>query len=246
LRGGSRISVENSWIGGLMSEIETLRAAFRESVTDAGGHPDEDQWERLACDEMAFKERESILDHIVECPQCAEIYRAVQIMRTEASAFDEAAPAPAVDFERATVKRFPFRVLGVLAMAATVMLAVVLPMQFGREPALNNDTMVVRSADGEVAATPVSPVGTVVWSSGEDVLLEWKVAETPVSVFVEILDVDGELVWTSPEVESTVETWPGEEIPGHGRYYWRVIIGDRSAEVTDSELVAFDLSANHP
>lgn len=230
-----------------MSEIETLRAAFRESViSDDDGHLSEDQWERLACDELAIDERESAFDHIVECPVCTDTYRVIQIMRSEASAFDEAAPEPEVVHSATTVRRFSLRALGLLAMAATVALAVVLPMRSAREPIIRDDSILVRSVGGEVAAIPVSPVGTVVWSSGEDILMEWTAAEKPVQAFVEILDADGELVWTSAEVESTEVTWPGEKIAGHGRYYWRVIIGDQSAEVADSELAAFDLSANHP
>lgn len=230
-----------------MSENETLRSAFRESVIGGEGcHLSEDQWERLACDEMALDERETVLDHIVECPVCTDTYRAVKIIRSEAPAFDAAVPAPMVDQPDATVRRFPFRALGLLAMAATVVLAVVLPTHFLREPVNDSATMVVRSAGDEATVVPVSPLGTVVWSRGDDILMEWTVVEDPVPAIVEILDVDGELVWTSPEVESTEETWPGEEIPGPGRFYWRVITRDRSADATDSELVSFDLSASHP
>ncbi len=230
-----------------MSEIETLRSAFRDSVIGGDdGHLCEDQWERLACDEMALDERESVFDHIVECPLCSDTYRAVQIVRSESPAFDDAAPAPKDGRGDATVRRFPLRALGLLALAATVVLAVVLPMRSARGPMIHDDAIVVRSAGSEIAATPVFPLGTVAWSRGEDILLEWTVAETPVSATVEILDADGELVWTGPELQSTEVTWPGEEIPGHGRYYWRVVIGDRAAEVADSELVSFDLSANRP
>ncbi len=230
-----------------MSEIETLRTAFWESVI--GGEDDhlsEDQWERLACDEMAPDERESVFDHIVECPLCSDTYRAVEILRTEATAFDEAAPEPVIVHRNATVRRFPFRTLGLLAMAATVVLAVVLPMHFLREPVIDGATMVVRSVGDEAAVVPVSPVGTVVWSRGDDILMEWTVVEGPVPAFVEILDADGELIWTGPEVGSTEVKWPGGEIPGPGRFYWRVITRNRQADVSDSELVSFDLSANRP
>jgi hypothetical protein len=230
-----------------MSEIETLRAAFRESVTgDDDSHLSDDQWERLACDEMAHDERQNVLDHIVECPLCSDTYRAIRIVRLESPAFDDAVPAPMVGHRDATVRRFPLRTLGLLALAATVMLAVALPMHLLRKQAIDDATMVVRSAGDEVALVPVSPMGTVVWSRGEDILVEWTLAEAPVSAFVEILDADGELVWTGPEVQSTEVVWPGEDIPGHGRYYWRVIIGDHATEVVDSELVSFDLSASHP
>jgi hypothetical protein len=230
-----------------MSEIETLSAAFRESVIGSeDGHLGEDQWERLACDEMAPDERESVLDHIVDCPSCSDTYRAIRIIRSEALEFDTAVPAPMGDHGDATVRRFPFRTLGLLAMAATVVLAVVLPMHFLREPVIDGATMVVRSVGDEAAVVPVSPVGTVVWSRGDDILMEWTVVEGPVPAFVEILDADGELIWTGPEVGSTEVKWHGGEIPGPGRFYWRVITRNRQTDVSDSELMSFDLSANRP
>jgi hypothetical protein len=230
-----------------MSEIETLSAAVRESVIGGeDGHLGEDQWERLACDEMAPDERESVLDHIVDCPLCSDTYRAIRIIRSEAFEFDTAVPAPTVDHGDATVRRFPFRTLGLLAMAATVVLAVVLPMHFLREPVIDGATMVVRSVGDEAAVVPVSPVGTVVWSRGDDILMEWTVVEGPVPAFVEILDADGELIWTGPEVRSTEVKWPDGEIPGPGRFYWRVITRNRQTDVSDSVLVSFDLSANRP
>ena len=161
-------------------------------------------------------------------------------MRTGATDFDESAPASKVVREDVTVRRFPWRGLGVLAMAATVVLAVVLPMRWAHEPVIDEGGVVVRSVE-ETAVKPVSPLGKVKWRPGEEVHLQWTAGESSVSVLVEILDADGELIWTSPETTETDVLWSAEEIPGHGSYYWQVVVRDRSADVVESELVSFDL-----
>lgn len=227
-----------------MAELETLRAAFRGSlVGDLDGHLTDDQWEALACDELDDDERRAAVDHILECPLCSETYRAIEILRSEAPRFDAAAPAPMVRPGDVSVRKFPYRALGLLAVAATVLLAVVLPVRFDREPVIDDGAMVVRSAGDDAGVTPVAPVGAVAWSMSEDVLFQWTATATEpsVSAFVEILDIDGELIWTGPEVESNEVVWPGQEIPGPGRYYWRVVISDASGQVADSELASFDL-----
>lgn len=231
-----------------MPEIDILRAAFRESLTGVtDGHLNEDEWERIACDEMVASERERALEHILECPRCSEIYRAVFTLRAHAATFDQAAPAPSEARPVHTAgRRIRWYSLGVLAVAATAVLAIVLPIRRSHEPIANDDVMVVRAAGDEQAAVPISPVGTVAWSTGDDVRLEWKLIEPPVSAYVEILDSEGEPIWTGPEVESTEVTWPGRDVPRPGRYYWRVIVRDTSSGVTDSELVSFELSASHP
>lgn len=225
-----------------MAELETLRAAFRESlVGDDDGHLTEDQWEALACDELDDGERRVAVDHILECPLCSETYRAIEILRSEAPRFDAAAPAPMVRPGDATVRKFPYRALGLLALAATLLLAVVIPVRFDREPVVDDGAVVVRSAGDDAGVTPVAPVGAVAWSTGEDVRFQWTAAEPSVSAFVEILDVDGELIWTGPEVESCEVVWPGQEIPGPGRYYWRVVMSHALGQAADSELASFDL-----
>jgi len=225
-----------------MADLDALRAAYRDSWSgDETDHLTEDQWQGLACDELGDEERQGAIDHILECPLCSDTYRALQILRTEAADFDESAPAPKVALEDATVRRFPWRGLGVLAMAATAVLAVVLPMRWAHEPVIDEGGVAVRSVEEETVVEPVSPLGKVAWRPGEGVLLQWTAGESSVSVLVEILDADGELIWTGPETTATEVRWPAEEIPGHGSYYWQVLIRDRSADVVDSELVSFDL-----
>ena len=232
-----------------MAEIDALRAAYRQSLTvDDADHLSENQWERLACDELPARERQGALDHILECPLCSDTYRTIQVLRSEAAEFDEAVPAtPGAVLESADVRRFPWRGLGLLAMAATVVLVVVLPTRLTHEPVVDDESVVLRSTGDDDSVSPISPLGEVRWKSGEDVVMKWTAGGTTPSVFVEILDGDGELVWTGPETASTTEIWPGEEVPGPGRYYWRILVRDRHAREVDSELVSFDLvSASRP
>jgi hypothetical protein len=219
-----------------MPEPDVLRAAYQEALRgDDAEHLAEEQWERLACDEMEPGERDEALDHILACSLCSDTYRAIQVVRAEAAAFDETAPAAAS--VEGTVRRFPWRGVGLLAMAATVLLAVVLPLRRSQEPGDEGAGVVVRSAGEGSAAAPVAPVGKLAWVSGEDVLLQWTTDEPELTVTVEILDADGELVWTSPEATANEVRWPAAEIPGPGRYYWRVLTFDE----TGSEAAAFDL-----
>jgi hypothetical protein len=224
-----------------MADLDALRAAYRDSLSgDDATHLAEEQWERLACDEMEPGEKHGVLDHILGCALCSDTYRAIQVVRAEAASFDRNAPEPTP--VEGTVRRFPWRGVGFLALAATVLLAVVLPLRRGHEPVQEGTGVVVRSA-GEEAATPVAPVGKRAWAPGEDVLLQWTTPEPELAAAVEILDADGELLWTSPEVTSNEVAWPAAEIPGPGRFYWRVLTHDG----TDSEAAAFDLvSANPP
>ena len=225
-----------------MSELDVLRAGYRDSPSgDQAAHLVEEQWERLACDEMEPGEKEEVLDHMLGCSLCSDTYRAIQVVRTEAASFDEDAPVPTS--VNGAIRRFPWRGVGVLAMAAAVLLAVVLPLRRGHEPVDEGAGMVVRSAGEDSSATPIAPIGKLVWAPGKDVLLEWTAPEPELATTVEILDADGELVWTSPEVTSNEVAWPAAEIPGPGRFYWRVL----TPYGTDSEAAAFDLvSANPP
>ena len=231
-----------------MADLDALRSAYRESRPDDHvGHLSARRWERLFCDELEIDERQAALGHILECPLCSDTYRAVQILRSEAADFDDAAPAPSeVTAEKAVVRRFRWRGLGVLAMAATVVLAVVLPLRRAHEPGQADVALVVRSAGAEKPVTPVSPLGTVGWRSEDDLMMRWTMVESS-SVLVEILDVDGELIWTGPETKATEGPWPAAEIPGPGRYFWQVLVRDRNSAAVDSELVSFDLvSASRP
>lgn len=227
-----------------MADLDALRAAYRgsQSGNDAG-HLSEDRWERLACDELGAIEQQEAFDHILECTSCSDTYRALQILRSEAAEFDAAAPPASV---LPADRRVPWRGLGLLAIAATVVLAVVLPLRRSSEPVVDDGSQAVRGTH-EVNVSPISPMGAFEWRSGDDVQMKWAASASAPPSVVEILDSDGELIWTGPETSSSEVKWPATEIPGPGRFYWRVLVGGPTSADHSSDLVAFDLvNANPP
>ncbi|MEE4273068.1 MAG: hypothetical protein V2I67_15450 [Thermoanaerobaculales bacterium] len=231
-----------------MVDLERLREAYRTAArSDEDGHPSSADWERLACGELEGEPRRRLLDHVMGCPMCADIYRALDIVRSEAPVFDEGAPRPEKAQTRPARSRWAsWRGMGVLAIAATAVLVVVLPLQRGGDSEVEPG-IVVRSGNEAGTLRPVAPVGEVRWRPGDDVVLEWA-ADAPNGPYVvEILDGGGEPVWTGPDTEDTETVWPGDAVPGPGQYYWRVLAGGASSDRDDSPLEAFELvSANPP
>lgn len=227
-----------------MTDLDALRSAYRGSWTGAeADHLSEDRWERLASGELAPEEREGALDHILECAECAEIYTAVSVLRAGAGVFDSEAPV-AVDPSPAPhqIKRRWWGGVGVFALAAAAVLAIILPR--GTPPTLDpvSKPLVLRSIDGQPPATPVSPVDqALALQSGDELQFSWVSREPESRVRVEVLDADGELVWTSPATERTDIAWPSEAARKPGRYYWRVVATGSSTGGMSSELASFEL-----
>jgi hypothetical protein len=64
-----------------MSEVfggadERLRSEYRALVPD-GDHPDEETWVRFASGSLAGRAHDDLVDHVIACRTCAEIYRAL-------------------------------------------------------------------------------------------------------------------------------------------------------------------------
>jgi hypothetical protein len=229
-------------------DLDTLRKAYRDVVSDSDAiHLSEDRWERLADGELPAEELAAAHDHILSCPQCSDTYRALRILRAEASSFDPGAPEPSLTTgHSAPSRRYLLRGLGLLAVAATVMMVVVLPTfsPDTQDPGAN--PQVLRSPVELAPATPVAPVDQVVaWQPGPGVVFRWTLDRVAPGV-VEILDGDGELIWSSQESTATEMDWPVEITPEPGRYYWRVVVTGAGDKKIASELVAFELSASHP
>ncbi|MFN7976613.1 MAG: hypothetical protein U0P30_00665 [Vicinamibacterales bacterium] len=109
---------------------DAMRRAYGASIAEAAGpHISEDDWVRLASDDVRDDERVAFADHIAQCAACADTWRAVSEVRAGASAFDPAAPRP-------TSARAVFAVgrWAGLAAAAVVVLAVAATLQ-RRDPA---------------------------------------------------------------------------------------------------------------
>ena len=229
-----------------MTDLETLRAAYRSSAADDGDHLSEATWERLACGELSADERGQALAHVVRCSLCADVYRAVQEIGEGAAEFDPGASSALESGSDRSPRVVPWRGLGLLAMAATVLLAVVLPLRRDHAPAVDGGSPLLRSAEAPVEVIGVDPVDRVVeWGNG-DVTLVWSVEPAPAEAFVEVLDGDGELVWTSPPTADTRVDWPAAAIPGPGRYYWRAVLTAPADGGVASDLTSFELSASSP
>ncbi|MEN8164732.1 MAG: hypothetical protein ABFS37_11435, partial [Acidobacteriota bacterium] len=116
-----------------MPELDALRTAYRHPEADGdSNHLTADQWEGLACEELSAEERQGALDHILRCAQCSDTYRAIQVLQTEARAFDVAAAAPLeIAHEGGPKPHVPWRGIGIFATAATVLLVIILPLRRG-------------------------------------------------------------------------------------------------------------------
>ena len=76
---------------------DNLRRLYGRALSQAPGgapHPDEAAWERVFSNDATADECRQLMDHLVGCAQCADIYRSLTVVRREAAAFDPGAPAP--------------------------------------------------------------------------------------------------------------------------------------------------------
>lgn len=221
---------------------DALRGLYRGSARPAEGHLSEEDWERLACHELAPEEREAALDHVIRCAACARTYRAIGALGAEARSFDPGAPR-----ERVRVLAFPrWPVLLGLAAAAVLTLVLLRPASGpGLAPAPKSD--VFRGDTDILDPAPLVPQGRVVGLPAE---LRWRGISVPADYRVTILDGEGEVVWTSPVLDATTLAWPAELTLKPGSYFWQVsalprsgLPGDRRA----SPLGTFELvSASRP
>ncbi len=104
-----------------MNSDEPLKAAYRQTLA-AGkpsvDHPDGATWERVICEEASAEERERVREHALRCPECADTYRALLELRTEAAAIDPGVPATSTPVARTSPR-------WVYALAAGILLAAV-------------------------------------------------------------------------------------------------------------------------
>lgn len=238
-----------------MVDLDDLRAAYRVSWTgDDADHLAEDSWVLLASDGLGTAERDGALDHIPDCPRCAQTYKSLIAVRAGAGAFDpDAPPGGASSGDSGSAKRRWWGGLSVLALAASVVLVISLPSRTPTAPGGDSDAMVVRSAGVGAVVSLVSPVDEIVdRQTTGDVVLRWETHDEAGPFVVEILDADGELVWTSPPTLNGEAVWPEGVTAPSGRYYWRVLSSGPVAGRLASGLVSFDftgvvgVSANLP
>jgi len=224
-----------------MAEPERLRAAYRQAGPAESGHLSDDQWERLACDEMDPAGKESALDHILSCGECGEVYRGILGLRAEAHTFDPGAPSP----ERHPVARpaghWKTLLIGLSAAAAVVVVFIGLraPVQRGANTPPTTQSPALRQVRHVEPPTLLAPLGSFQGIPDE---LSWRPAEGARGYIVELLDGDGELLWMSEELATTKASWPKTVTVGPGRYYWRVLaIPAGGGDPVASDLETFDV-----
>ncbi len=228
-----------------MPELDRLRSAYARIEPEDPAHLSDEQWERLASDGMDPPEKQTVLDHILGCPECSQIYRGVLTLRREAHSFDPGAPRPVEELGRPAPPRRWRMILPGLAAAAAVIVAflVVRPQSGpGGVTAPDGNRITLRTA-GSVAGPELSgPVGRL---DGLPDGFAWKPVEGARGYIVELLDGDGNPVWRSTEVTGVRIPWPQEVERSPGRYYWRVLaVPGSGGPPVPSELVAFDITAS--
>ena len=201
-----------------MTETRGLREAYALlAERPATAHPDEDAWERLACDEVEPTERQAILDHAIRCAACERIYRGLTLLRADASAFDPQAPRPATEPARWSWRHTTAS--GLAALAATLLLAVWRP---ALPPAVTPDPETVRGAPTGApgALVALAPMGRLSEPPRE---FHWHAVSGRVRYRVQLLSGEGQPLWTSDETDEASLARPSTLRLGPGGYYWQVL-----------------------
>jgi hypothetical protein len=146
-------------------DLDALRqdyaALTKESLPST--HPDEETWVLLASGELAGDERERLAAHVFDCADCAQVYRAVALVRESAADFDKGAPAP----QRTHTSRV-WTYAG-LALAAGIVLAVgaVLALRWGNQ---NDQGQTAQAIAPAATVSPrIAPPEPREWARGGEV-----------------------------------------------------------------------------
>lgn len=218
---------------------DSLRTAYLAACEGRTDHVSDEVWERLAMDELPAGEREAVLDHVTACSECAAIYRGLGILAAEAHTFDPGAPEPARPGATITPveggRRF---LLAAAALAAAVGAVLVLRPLLGPT---QNRAPVVRSR-AVALPRPVQPGPGPV---SPPLVFRWQPVDGARGYVVELLDGNGEPVWTGTETAATELDLPGDVRLAPGPYYWRVVAVTPQGQRLPSELVAITVTAPH-
>lgn len=216
---------------------EALRAALT-ARPDPASHPEEEAWVRLASAEMPEGERQALLDHVVRCEECTRIYRGLRMLATEARSFDATVPAFEPAPRLVTEPRWlAAGALGALA-AAVVFLLVRPPASPDATVPVPLPTSDLRSAGGS-APVPLQPLGSLAHRPGA---FAWRPMPEARAYRVRLLDAQGEVVWTSPEVVEPSAELPATVPLARGRHYWQVLAHPASGgEPIASAVADFEL-----
>lgn len=223
-----------------MAEV-TLRALYAARVPEAGPHPSEDAWVRLAGGALDEPSRAAVVDHVIRCSGCAAVYRGLVDLEEGARAFDPKLPRRLGATGLSLGQTARWGTWAAVAAAAAVVVAIAQP-----RPALAPAGTAPSASPGlelrgaALRPEPTEPVGAV---SRWPERLRWTAADGARAYRVRILDAQGDLIWTSPLVAATAIDWPAEVAPRPGRVYWQVIAlpaGGREADAVASVSAGFD------
>lgn len=124
---------------------DALRRAYGAAITGVPGpHLTEDDWVRLASDEVSSDERATFADHIAHCGACTTTWQVLAEVRAGAAAIDPGAPRPVPATSSWALGRWAG-----LAAAAVVVLAVATSWPRGDS---------ARPAPATTAVVPSAPV----------------------------------------------------------------------------------------
>lgn len=209
-----------------------LASAYARHADRASGHPDEEAWVRLAARELPPDETRALADHLARCSECGQIYRALADLEQGARAFDPAVPA-----RPHTAQRWNVLALGGgLAAAAAVAWVMVRPLPLPASPPPASTEV----RGGAVAAVPVRPLGAL---AARPAVFEWRPAAGARAYRVQLLDAQGDTIWSSAEVTATTVTLPGDVVLRPGRHYWQVLaVPSGGGQMSASPMADFDLS----
>jgi len=196
-----------------MADDTRLRELYA-AATEAprAPHPSEADWEHLAMGELPSAERETLLDHVVRCAACAQVYRGLQDLEAGAREFD-----PGVPRKAAVVLLFRPAVAWSIGLAAAAVLVIALVLPLRRLPSASDDT--VRSP-AALTPTAIAPVGDLAAPPDS---FRWTPLTGAARHRIELSRADGERVWSSGDLPGAETAWPREVTLAPGVYYWRVV-----------------------
>ena len=205
-------------------------------VGAAGGedHPLPEDWERMACGELTSSEREELIDHVLDCAECAEIYRSLLELERGAREIDPGVPVSGLTLEPGGMR--PVLVWGGGLVAAAVAAAVLIWAIPSFRAASAPPGEALRQASEVERPVLVSPLGAV----GAPDALVWRALTGAVSYRLEMLDALGEPIW-STTTEQTSVPWPAEVPAPRGVFYWRIVVELERGGSVVSELESFDV-----
>jgi hypothetical protein len=191
-------------------------------------HLDDATLERFAAGELDANERARARAHANSCPPCAALLEGVTLLQAGARQFDPGAPQMA--------RGVGGRRWIPIAIAATIVLGVVVPMITGRLSAPTEPPSTARSARRDVPVA-ISPTGEI---TGMPTRFEWQPVDGARSYELLVFREDGTLLWER-RLTGMAADRPAELQLPPAKYYWRVRAFTEENTTAESPLTAFEI-----